>query len=138
MPLNRNKLYVIILTVCAAGYAWLYFHINAHFEAVHSVGVCLVKQFTGIPCPSCGTTRAVAYLIHGEWREALLINPFGFVVACIMFFAPLWVLIDFITGKQTLFALYREIEERLKKPIYALPLILLVIINWAWNIFKGL
>ena len=55
-----------------------------------------------------------------------------------MLVAPLWILADTIMNKNTLFDLFQKIETLLKRPIIAIPLILLVIINWIWNITKGL
>jgi len=48
--------------------------------------VCLLRGLVGIPCPSCGLTRAFCALAHGELREALryhALSPllFGAVVA---------------------------------------------------------
>lgn len=36
---------------------------------------CPVHTFLGIPCPSCGTTRAIIALVEGRWLDALLYNP---------------------------------------------------------------
>jgi len=65
-------------------------------------------------------------------------NPLGIFLAIIMSIAPFWILFDKITKKNTLFNFYKKTEEILKKPRYAIPLIFLVIINWIWNITKGL
>jgi hypothetical protein len=43
--------------------------------------ICLFRRATGIPCPGCGMTRAVAHLAKGEWREAAADHPFSFVLA---------------------------------------------------------
>ncbi len=37
--------------------------------------VCSFKLFTGWPCPSCGTTRALARLIRGDLAGGLAMNP---------------------------------------------------------------
>lgn len=42
-----------------------------------SLWVCLFSKVTGLPCPGCGMTRAIAALLHGEWRQALLYHPFS-------------------------------------------------------------
>lgn len=31
---------------------------------------------TGLECPSCGSQRALHFLLHGEWAAALACNPF--------------------------------------------------------------
>ena len=36
---------------------------------------CLVHEVTGIPCPSCGTTRGMGSLIHGHLVSAVCFNP---------------------------------------------------------------
>ncbi|MGF1636390.1 MAG: DUF2752 domain-containing protein [Cyclobacteriaceae bacterium] len=97
-----------------------------------------MKHATNIPCPSCGSTRSVVSLIHGEFIDALLINPLGYIVATIMLMMPIWILIDLVYKKETLYKLYQKMEVYLKKPQFAIPLIVLIIINWIWNITKGL
>lgn len=36
---------------------------------------CMNKQLFGIECPGCGTQRAIAFLIEGEFYEAFKIFP---------------------------------------------------------------
>ncbi len=138
MTLDRNKLYSILFITCLAGYVWLYFSITKNITEKKSVEVCLIKHVTNIPCPSCGSTRSVISLTKGDFNEALLINPMGLIVAVIMSLAPLWILIDIATRRKTLFEFFQKIETYLKRPQYLIPLVLLVIINWIWNITKGL
>ena len=138
MQLNRNKLYSILLIACLAGYIWLYYSITSNITENKSVEVCLIKHTTNIPCHSCGSTRSIISLTKGNFVEAFGINPIGYIVALIMLFAPVWIIADMILRNNSLFNFYQIIESHLKKPKYALPLILLVIINWIWNITKGL
>ena len=138
MSLSRSKLYSILFVSCLAGYVWLYIAITVNLTEKKSVEVCLMKHATNIPCPSCGSTRSVVSLIHGEFIDALLINPLGYIVATIMLMMPIWILIDLVYKKETLYKLYQKMEVYLKKPQFAIPLIVLIIINWIWNITKGL
>lgn len=138
MTLNRNKLYSLLLISCIAGYIWLYISSSNIVTNSKAYDVCFVKHITNIPCPSCGSTRSIVSLTSGNFIEALYINPMGFIVAGIMFIAPLWILIDLATRRKTLFELYQIMETYLRRPQYSIPLILLVIINWIWNIAKGL
>ncbi len=91
-----------------------------------------------MPCPSCGTSRSVIALLHQHWMEAFLWNPFGYVVAALMLVLPPWLLLDVLGRKQSLFLAYRKTEFWLKKPWLAAPLILFVLLNWMWNLMKGL
>ena len=135
---NRNKLYSILLIACIAGYVWLFFGLRNFRTENKSVEVCLIKHVTHIPCPSCGSTRSIVYLTEGSFFDALMINPMGYIVSIIMLLAPLWILFDLITKRKTLFEFYKKIEIYLSRPKYSIPLILIVIFNWIWNITKGL
>ena len=138
MTLDRNKLYTLVITACLAGYIWLYFSITKNFNESKLVDVCLIKHLTNKPCPSCGSTRSVVSLIKGDFIEAFNINPIGYLVIIIMIIAPIWIIADTIKRTKTFFDFYLKIETYLKRPKIAIPLILLVIINWIWNITKGL
>lgn len=138
MTLDRNKLYSILFIACLAGYIWLYFSITKNITEKKSVEVCLIKHVTNIPCPSCGSTRSVISLTKGDFIGALNSNPIGYLVAIVMLIAPIWIITDTIKKTKTLFDFYIKIEIYLKRPKIAIPLILLVIINWIWNIIKVL
>lgn len=36
---------------------------------------CLFRGVTGIPCPTCGVSRALVLLAHGDLRQGLAMNP---------------------------------------------------------------
>lgn len=138
MTLDRNKLYSLLVIACLVGYIWFYYSISKNVIENSSVEVCLIKHVTNIPCPSCGATRSVMSLAKGDFAGAFHLNPIGYLVAIIMLITPIWILADTIFKSHTLFNLYRKVETYLKSPKYAIPLIALVIINWIWNIAKGL
>jgi hypothetical protein len=51
---------------------------------------CLFRAATGIPCPSCGTTRALLHLAHGDIAGSLFLNPLfslAMIVALVLFLA---------------------------------------------------
>jgi len=135
---SSNKLYSILLIACTAGYIWLYYNYSTNNTETYLGSVCFFKRITSIPCPSCGSTRSVLTLLQGNLTTALYINPFGFVIALVMLLTPFWITIDIVSKKRTLFNFYQKIELELKKRYYAIPLILLVVTNWIWNIIKGL
>jgi hypothetical protein len=136
--MDRNKLYSILLTACLAGYIWLFYNIKSNLTEETSVEVCLVKYVANIPCPSCGSTRSVISLLQGKFAEAFELNPMGYLAAVVMLATPVWIVTDLLMSNDSLFRFYQQIENGLKKPKYAIPLILLVVINWIWNISKGL
>jgi hypothetical protein len=138
MPLSRNKLYSILIIACMAGYIWLFFVYIAEQSMNKPIEVCFVKHFINIPCPSCGSTRSILSLIRGDFNEALGLNPMGFLIIFIMLVAPLWIIKDLNTNRNTLYNFYQKTEAHLKRPQFAIPLVLIVIVNWIWNITQGL
>lgn len=134
----KDKLYSTMFLACIVGYGWLYFSNVQYLTGHKSVEVCLIKYITGIPCPSCGVTRAIILLTEGNIVEALRINPLGFIVAIIMLAAPIWIVLDVVAKSNTLVDFYRRVESYLRSPHYAIPLALLIMSNWIWNIMKGL
>lgn len=138
MLIDRNKLYSILLIASVAGYIWLYYSITSNVTENKSVEVCFIKRATNIPCPSCGSTRSIISLTKGNFVEAFELNPIGYLVALIMLISPFWIISDVILKNNSLFKCYQILEHHLKKPKYAIPLVVLVIINWVWNIKKGL
>ena len=137
--MNKNKLYLFLLFACFVGYSWLLFSLQHEHEIQNQeFTVCLFKKVTTVPCPSCGTTRSVMQLSHGNFLSAILINPFGIIVGLIMIIAPVWISYDFIQKKETFYTAYLKIETILRKRKVAIVLIVLVIANWIWNIKKNL
>lgn len=138
MTLNRNKLYFVLIIACIAGYVWLYYNITSPLAGNATADVCLIKHATNIPCPSCGSTRSVVSLANGNFLEAFNFNPLGYAIALIMLIAPIWIFADVVMKNNSLFMFYQKVENQLKKPKYAVPLIVMVIVNWIWNITKEL
>ena len=137
--MNKNKLYLFILFACFIGYGWLLFSLyHEHEIQSQEFTVCLFKKVTTVPCPSCGTTRSVMQLSHGNFLSAIFINPFGIIVGLIMIIAPVWISYDFIQKKETFYTAYLKIETILRNRKVAIVFFVLVIANWIWNIKKNL
>lgn len=44
--------------------------------------ICLVRNWTGVPCPGCGVTRAIEAMLRGSYAEAFILHPLApFAVA---------------------------------------------------------
>lgn len=132
--MNRTKLYRLLLLLCIAGYAWLLLHF---FTGDELAGGCLFKHLTHLPCPSCGSTRSVFALLQGEVISSLYWNPIGWVLLSLMIVVPLWLGYDSVSKRDTLYVFYRKAEHLLKQKYVAIPLVLLLLANWIWNIAKG-
>jgi hypothetical protein len=134
--MTRNKLYSLLLIACLAGFIYLFY--TFHKSENDMFRVCIIKNATGFPCPSCGTTRAFALLLKGQLIESVLVNPFGILVAIIMTIFPIWVLMDVVLKNETFLKVYKKSEVIIRKPWLAIVLLFLVLLNWIWNIYKHL
>ena len=135
--MKKTGLYTILAVACLLGYLWLgYSAWSEKSNRLPGINSCFIKMVTGIPCPSCGTTRAVRLMFQGDWKAALLMNPMGVFVAIALIVIPFWLVFDGITGKQTLFRCYKKAEENIRLKWFGLVLFFLIVVNWIWNIYK--
>jgi len=136
--MEKRSLYTVVLVMSLAGYGWLGWNfLNGHER--NPPTVCLVKAVTGIPCPSCGTTRALTGLVHGHIAESLLVNPFGLVLAGGLIVFPLWVSFDLLRRKDGFFRFFLSVERTFSQHTWIrLMGSSFIVLNWIWNITKGL
>ena len=64
-----------------AGLAWLalvgVFEIVKRVAGQPTATVCIIRNLTGVPCPTCGVTTAACHLLHLQPWQALKTQPFG-------------------------------------------------------------
>ncbi|MFN6944924.1 MAG: DUF2752 domain-containing protein [Cytophagaceae bacterium] len=139
MNAGRNNLYLLLSAACIAGYIWLTLVMFHNTTPTHSdFTLCPVKNVTGIPCPSCGSTRAALSFLKGNTLGSIAINPIGIIGILIMGITPFWISYDLLLNKNSLHSFYNKTEIFLRRRYIAIPLIFLVLCNWIWNIYKGL
>lgn len=102
-----------------------------------AVGFCWFKELTGYPCFSCGSTRALGALMHGDILRSLQINPVLLLTIVLATVFSASFLSDRLLKTRFLESLSRTQQWLTKPPVYTL-LIALVVANWIWNIYKGL
>ena len=93
---------------------------------------CLFKAFTGLPCPTCGSTRALGRLFALDFAGALRMNPFATVVAVVV---AGWAVVDLalLPRRQ---ALGLEVSPRLGFALRAGALFLFLA-NWVYLVAAG-
>jgi hypothetical protein len=136
---TKKQFYSFILILIFIGFLWLGFHF-IEWNPNQKIGyeVCLFKKITTLPCPSCGSTRAVFSIFKGEFLIALYLNPLGYLILFGMLIIPPWILLDLIQKKSSFFYFYQKTIKKISDPKIYVPLILLVLINWIWNLTKSL
>ncbi|MGA7159813.1 MAG: DUF2752 domain-containing protein [Bacteroidota bacterium] len=135
----RKNLYIVLAGLSLAGYGWLGWNFIEGSETSGLPSVCLFKEITGLPCPSCGTTRSLLLLMSGRLHESLMMNPFGIVLALALVIVPLWIMIDTFGRSHSFYRRYAQIEHLLThNKLLAAFAVAVVMLNWFWNISKGL
>ncbi len=51
---------------------------------------CAFHSFTGLPCPTCGATRAAWQFLHGHFAASFFYNPLVFLALCVVLIFDLY------------------------------------------------
>jgi hypothetical protein len=136
--MTRSKLYSFIFLFSIIGYIWLAWNLKRTVSGINHFSFCIFKQVTGLPCPSCGTTRGTLLLAQGNLWGAMHANPLSFIVSFGLLVFPIWVIFDLCFKKYSFYQFYLIVETSFKKKIVAAAGITIIAIIWIMNIYKGL
>jgi hypothetical protein len=94
--------------------------------------VCYFKALSGLPCATCGSTRAAGCLAHGDLLGALAMNPLATVG--LLALVP-WALADLVllTHRR---ALDLSVSTRAGH-VLRVAVVLALLVNWAYLIAAG-
>jgi len=94
--------------------------------------VCLLHRLTGLPCLTCGLTRAVCLFAQGLWRDSLRMHPAGWLAFLSILGALLWM------GAEASAA--RQLAPRLRTRLLAAVLCCGAVLSacgWAMRLASG-
>jgi hypothetical protein len=89
---------------------------------------CVFKGLTSFPCPTCGSTRAVLFLAHGEVAASLSMNPLvslSFIGACLVFPYSLLAFLLQLPRPSVELSVREHVVVRL-------AVVVLVLMNWSY------
>jgi hypothetical protein len=89
---------------------------------------CAFRALVGAPCPTCGSTRALVYLSHGNIISAFFMNP---LVVSIAVAAPLLLLYSLVTLVFDMPRVGIDLSEKEKDRIRVM-VVLLFVVNWLY------
>ena len=105
---------------------------------------CPFHLITGLPCPGCGTIRALQHLLKGDVQQALYTNPVGLIAALLIAVCVVVMAIDFSFGTNILdrycYTYWENAVRRypLLKPLLIACVCVVAAANMYWNYKKGL
>ena len=98
-----------------------------------SMGTCAMKQLAGIPCLSCGSTRATFALLSGSLFDALRLQPLMITIYLSIAAWGLASLGTFLADRK----LILDLTSR-EDLIFKISLITLPLLNWAYLIWRDI
>jgi hypothetical protein len=105
----------------------------ARFLPVLEAGfLCPLRGLLGIPCATCGMTRAFVFLAHGDVTAAFRASPLGALLAA---FAWLYAAADL--ARAALRAPFPEPSPRAARGLVA-GLVVAAAVNWAYLVVREL
>jgi hypothetical protein len=96
------------------------------------IALCYLKAFTGLPCPTCGSTRALGRLFALDPRGALAMNPLATLVAVAVVF---WAACDLVLLPRRL-ALGVELAPRVGVAL-RVAAVAAALLNWIYLLAVG-
>ena len=92
---------------------------------------CVFRSLTGIPCPTCGTTRAAMAFLDGDLGAAFFANPLAALAGVV-----------FVVGgiAAGVWAFARWPVPRMEKPLplgARLAALGIILVNWAYLITRS-
>lgn len=94
--------------------------------------ICTFKALTGLPCPTCGSTRAAAHLARLDLAGGLAMNPL-FVAGAALLAA--WGLVDLLLLPRGR-AVALEVSPGLAR-VLRVAAVAAIVANWAYLIATG-
>jgi len=96
---------------------------------------CALRRMTGIPCLTCGFSRAFSRAVHGQWLDALRDCPLGVVPPLILIFALSCQLANLLLGVTIVPS--RPPLSRRRTACLLAALALLAAANWTYRLARG-
>ncbi|OPZ68597.1 MAG: hypothetical protein BWY83_02258 [bacterium ADurb.Bin478] len=93
---------------------------------------CLLRTWTGLPCPACGATHCGMFLSRLEFKDAFLANPLFFILYLALAAWGFNSIIGALFGKSSRLVLNQR-ENDIRR--YALAAVLLL--NWLFVILQA-
>lgn len=80
-------------------YKWVVVAFSIYYFSMQAIfgAFCPMLIITGLPCAGCGMTRAIRYVLVGEFQRAYDLNPIAFMIAIL----SIWFMIKrYLFGKK--------------------------------------
>ncbi len=129
-PVRPATFYLLLAT----GPALFALGLMARLMPDHARPLCLTHQLTGLPCPGCGSFRALCLFTTGHLPQAFLTQPFMTLVYTALALASMTAWLLWLLNKPT--PTLPAIPTKAWKWLIA-ALALALLLNWAYLVAAG-
>jgi Protein of unknown function (DUF2752) len=91
---------------------------------------CTFHALTGLPCVTCGATRATIHFFHGQFAAAWNWNPLVFLTLCGIALFDAYAFVVLVTRAPRL----RLMFSRLEKRVIRIAAICVVVCSWIYSL----
>lgn len=124
VPRRPHHLLYVLLTLLTIGSVILLCHLLG-------IQLCPLNRFTGFPCMTCGSTRAVMALLKLDFRTAFLLQPL--VTVALLVALPLAALFSYTAFVQKRLPMV-ELSKREKLVLITMAGIA-ALLNWSYLVY---
>lgn len=124
---KEGKEYVLLATL---GCTYI---VLSYFDLIH-IPMCLSKIIFHIPCPSCGSTRALMKILHGDVAGGIMFNPNVLILIAIILLLPVAIYLRYTRCP----GIFRSINRFLARPAVFIPFAIFELCIWIRNIITGI
>jgi Protein of unknown function (DUF2752) len=125
--LDHELIWLTVSCVGAIGMTvWLWLHLP--------LPQCNFRALLGIPCLTCGSTRAASALLHGEMAQAWLVSPLATVAFCAMAAFDVYAIAILLSRAPRL---RLTLASRNERRMVVVLLAVAVLLNWIYLLIRG-
>jgi hypothetical protein len=95
--------------------------------------VCGFKHLTGLPCLTCGLTRALCFAVRGDWAQSVACHPLGPLAALALVAWMCWSAAEAFRGRPMLDVLRGRAGNAMLAAVFALA-----IATWIVRLAEGI
>lgn len=125
--LRREWAFVVV------GIVGIVYSVLCYFDLLNFT-VCPSKLIYHIPCPSCGTTRALMRVLHGDVIGGILFNPNVILLIIIILGLPLAFWYRYTRCPD----FFKRVDKFIIKPWVLIPFAIFEISIWIHNVMVGM
>jgi hypothetical protein len=134
---QQRKFYLFITAGTSVVWLWIFYTLYAGMAQGFSP--CIFRGITGISCPSCGITRGIVALLQGNISAPAHYNMLAYIAMPVLVIAPLWLIVDSISAKASMYTTYTHaLHISKQRPAILISFFALIAANWIWTLYNNI